>query len=281
MNSCDWVIKAKIMKKSERKMWFNDRGQGLLINLDLMDAFGSTIQATFFKDAVEKYDELLIEGNVYVFTGGNVKQAHKKFNNMSINFSLAFDKQALVKEIENEQQSFQNLGCLDNLKMLNEIQKLNFGQKCDFIGIIEQVGHTNQIPLKTGEKKSRANLMVADESNCCALLCIWGRDDIEIQEPDPNNPTVIYVRNAKIASFGNFSLNSNDESVIIINPISLDVKVDQLKVWYRNQGKRIKLKHLTIMNEYFMNNFGFTRNLRLPFSTPNSIGAQQDYVQNN
>lgn len=34
------------------------------------------------------------------------------------------------------------------------------------------------------------------------------------------------------------------------------------------------------MNEYVMNNFGFTKNLRLPFSTPNYAGSEHASNQN-
>ena len=36
-NVLDWVIKARITKKYERKTWSNARGQGYLLNIDLID----------------------------------------------------------------------------------------------------------------------------------------------------------------------------------------------------------------------------------------------------
>lgn len=36
-NTLDWVIKARITKKYERKTWSNQRGQGYLLNIDLID----------------------------------------------------------------------------------------------------------------------------------------------------------------------------------------------------------------------------------------------------
>ena len=60
----DWRIKARIVKKHEKRTWKNARSEGLLLNIELMDTFGTQIQATFFKDAVEKFDSLLKEGHV-------------------------------------------------------------------------------------------------------------------------------------------------------------------------------------------------------------------------
>eukprot|EP00347_Sterkiella_histriomuscorum_P020732 403336688 len=276
LQSQDWTIKAKILKKHEKKCWNNERGQGLLMNIDLIDQWGSTIQATFFKDGVEKFENLLQEGNVYIFTCGNVKTSNSKYTNMSSKYSLAFDKQALVKECETKEK-FIPMGNLENIKSLPEIYKLERGQKCDVIVVIEQIGHTNFIPLKNGGLKQRSNLIVADDTGSCVLLCIWGREDIHFQDIDPRNPSVLYVRNAKISDFGRFSLNSNDESIIEVNPPNLQQKVRELQNWYRQIGFKQKLKNLTEMNEYVQNNFGFTRDLRLPFSTPNSVGGTLEY----
>lgn len=35
--SSDWKIKARIVKKHELRRWKNDRGEGEILNIDLMD----------------------------------------------------------------------------------------------------------------------------------------------------------------------------------------------------------------------------------------------------
>lgn len=54
--SSDWVIKVRVVKKHEKREWQNERGSGMLMNVDLKDACGTMIQATFFKDAVERFE---------------------------------------------------------------------------------------------------------------------------------------------------------------------------------------------------------------------------------
>ena len=58
-NSSDWIIKARVTKKYERKCWSNARGKGYLMNIELCDAFGSQIQVTFFKEAVDKFEKVV------------------------------------------------------------------------------------------------------------------------------------------------------------------------------------------------------------------------------
>ena len=63
-------------KKYDRRSWNNARGSGYLMNVDLIDAFGAQIQATFFKDAVDKFEPKLKQNLVYTFSGGQVKMAN-------------------------------------------------------------------------------------------------------------------------------------------------------------------------------------------------------------
>ena len=51
----DWRIKARIVKKGDKRTWKNDRGEGYLMNIDLIDEEGSQIQATLFKEIADKY----------------------------------------------------------------------------------------------------------------------------------------------------------------------------------------------------------------------------------
>ena len=56
-----WRIKARIIKRSERRTWKNERGEGYLINVEMMDEDGTKIQGTFFKDMVDKFEGILHE----------------------------------------------------------------------------------------------------------------------------------------------------------------------------------------------------------------------------
>ena len=72
-----------------------------MFNIDLVDKLGSTIQATFFKEAVDRYENYILEGRVYLMCNGNIKASNQKFTNIVNSFSIAFDKQSVVKELEN------------------------------------------------------------------------------------------------------------------------------------------------------------------------------------
>lgn len=49
------------------------------------------MQATMFKDAVDKLDPILKENCVYTFSNAQVKMANAKFSSIKNDFSLVFD----------------------------------------------------------------------------------------------------------------------------------------------------------------------------------------------
>lgn len=53
-----WVIKARVISKTSIRKWNNQRGEGKLFSMDLMDESGE-IRATCFNDAVDKFFEMI------------------------------------------------------------------------------------------------------------------------------------------------------------------------------------------------------------------------------
>lgn len=102
-NTNDWIIKARLSKKYDRKAWNNQRGSGQLLNIDLVDQYGSQIQATMFKDAVDKFDPILKENNVYTFSNGTIKLANLKFSSIKNDFSIVLDPHAKIVEVMDDE----------------------------------------------------------------------------------------------------------------------------------------------------------------------------------
>jgi len=98
----DWCIKARITKKADLRSWKNARGEGTLLNIDLIDKEGTRIQATFFNDTAQKFDSELQENSVYTFTGGQVKLANKKFTSIKNDYCITFDRDTVIKKCDED-----------------------------------------------------------------------------------------------------------------------------------------------------------------------------------
>lgn len=74
--SYDWRIKVRLTKKCAKKTYKNARTEGYFMHVELMDSHQTQIQATFFKEACDKFDPMLQEGAMYLMSGGKVQLAN-------------------------------------------------------------------------------------------------------------------------------------------------------------------------------------------------------------
>jgi OB-fold nucleic acid binding domain len=79
-----WTIKARVTGKGEVRRWSNQRGEGYLCSIDLLDEQGGEVRGTFFKDAVDKFCDMLQVNSVYTFSGGKIKVANKQYSNIKV-----------------------------------------------------------------------------------------------------------------------------------------------------------------------------------------------------
>ena len=68
-----WTIKARVSVKGEMRRWSNARGEGKVFSFDLIDAAGGEIKATAFNDAVDKFHDLIQQGQVYTISKASLK----------------------------------------------------------------------------------------------------------------------------------------------------------------------------------------------------------------
>jgi replication factor A1 len=97
-----WRIKCRLAKKNERRSWKNDRGEGYLVNVELIDEDGSRIQGTFFKDMVDKFDDILNENSCYVISGGMVKVSPAKYAVVKNEYCIVFEKSTEIELIDDD-----------------------------------------------------------------------------------------------------------------------------------------------------------------------------------
>ena len=101
--SQDWRFKARVVQKPAMREYKNDRGGGKIMNLDLIDREGTMIQGTMFNEtAIAWYDKVLVN-KVYVFSGGQIKMANKRFTSIKNDFCLTFDRDCEITECAEDQ----------------------------------------------------------------------------------------------------------------------------------------------------------------------------------
>jgi hypothetical protein len=99
----NWTIKARVTQKSDIKTWSNQRGEGKLFNVTLMDESGE-IRGTGFNQVVDELYDKLEEGKVYFISKARVNLAKKKFSNLSNDYELSFEKNTEIEEVSDHVQ---------------------------------------------------------------------------------------------------------------------------------------------------------------------------------
>ena len=225
----DWKIKARVTKKHPKKMWRNPKGQGTLLNVELIDSQGTQIQATFFNDCADKYNDILGQNKVYTFSNGGVKMANKKYTSINNDYQIIFDRNSKIVEVEDDIKIQVRGFCFVGIDQISKYEAL---RTIDVVGIVTVIGELTQIKLKTnGVQKDRRNVTIVDKSKIQIQVSLWGQNarlnGYEVGQ-------TIAIRGARVSDYGGKTLNSGDEHSQL--HIDLDhPKTQELKEWKESE----------------------------------------------
>jgi len=224
----NWTIKARVSYKSDMRKWSNQRGEGQLFNVNLLDETNE-IRATAFNDVADKYYDLLQEGKVYYISKARIQPAKPQFSNLTHTYELALDRDTQIIEAEDAS----DVPSLHfNFVKLNKVQDLDANAIIDVIGVIKVVNPAFQIVAKsTGRPFDRRDIEVVDNTGFAITVGLWNNTALEFDIPVGS---VVAFKGAKVQDFGGRSLSLTQSATIITNPDSPEAY--QLKAWYDQQG---------------------------------------------
>ncbi|CAI2364434.1 unnamed protein product [Moneuplotes crassus] len=232
--SKNWTIKVRLTKKGNIRRYTNSNGEGCLMNIELMDRFGTMIQATLFRDGVEKYGDFLQEGKVYKISRGNLKKSNKKFCSLPHDFSITLSKMSKIVECDEDERIGTEVISYKGINDICEEKSLLF---LDFIGIIHRLNCIQRITTRNGDCKDKRQVTLADDSGLFIQSTFWGNHP-KLEEVDVNEDTVIGIKGAKIHEFNEQkSLTIGDNSSIVLNPKAK--RTQELKDWYSTQKNNL------------------------------------------
>ena len=131
-----WTIKARVTKRGQKKTWSNSRGEGSLFSVDLLDADGTEIRATFWKEAVDMFYDMLAPGAVATFSGGRVRAANKQWTSIKNEYELSFDRSARITPIQEDDASIKKIHF--DFEKLNSIEAKEANATLDICAVVKQ-----------------------------------------------------------------------------------------------------------------------------------------------
>ena len=232
----DWIIKARVSKKYPVKEWNNARGSGKLLNIELVDRYGTQIQATLFNKAVDKYDPILEQDKVYMFSKGTVKIANAKFTAIKNDYSLTFSPFSDITLTEDDN-TISNVAF--NFSNLSEVKTKGEGKALDLIGIVTQTFECSTINLKNGGTKDKRDYEIIDnsqEGGIKTIITLWGSQAAKFNYPPGS---VLAFKGLRVANFKGITLNGGDYTGVF-DATELNLKeVGPLQEWYKRSQKEI------------------------------------------
>ncbi|TIB62317.1 hypothetical protein E3P77_03868 [Wallemia ichthyophaga] len=224
-----WTIKARVTQRSDIKFWSNQRGEGKLFSVNLMDETGE-IRATGFNESVDEFYSMLEEGKVFFITKARVQIAKKQFSNLQNEYEITFDKSTQIEpcfdtsDVPDVKYNFTELQNLENLEA-NSIT--------DVLGVVTSVDDASQIISKSTQKPyTKRELQIVDRSQQSVRLTLWGK---LAETFDQTNEPVIAFKGVKVGDFGGRSLSMVGASTLFVNPDIAEAHT--LRGWYDQQGK--------------------------------------------
>ncbi len=208
-------IKARVGDMGAIRQWAKPKSQGQFFSFTLIDESAS-IRCTAFQEAVDVLFPLLHNGKVYIFGGGSVKSANRKFNNVNNDYELTFDVHTIVIN-QPETPSIPKIRY--NFVPISMLAKLPLGSIVDVLAVVrhEKLSHIVQ---RAGNKIAKRTIILVDLTESVPLV-LWGDDATSWNK---SIGTVIAVRQAQMGYYEGVQLGiSFSNSIdVIITPDTID-----------------------------------------------------------
>lgn len=231
-----WWIKARVLEKSPVRQWENARGSGVLMSVTLVDASENAIRATFFKDGVKKFYNLLKPGQCFYFSRGQIKNANKRYSNLPCDYELSFDDNSVVQPLRPGDRMMnviptQTVAIWTKVKDIPTVQQ---GSSIDLRGLVREVGPVVDLIAKsTGQPMKKLSMQLVDETAAQIELTLWREQVTDFQGSVGD---VLECRNIRVGSFQNapqLSCSSNSQVTIVRD----SPEARQLQQWYQSRDQ--------------------------------------------
>lgn len=222
-----WTIKARVVSKAPIKRWSNARGDGKLFSMELVDQAGTAIRCTMFREAVDKFYEMLQANKCYTFSKGRVKMANKQFSSVANNYELTFGADAHIHEAGEDasigRQTY-------NFRKLDAIEEAAPNTVCDVCAVVQSAGDVSNFTSKAGKELTKRLLYIADDTGRTIELTLWGGHAESSVGKLANEPVVAF-KGVKVGEWNGKSLGT------VAGGFSMDISPDipeahQLQGWY-------------------------------------------------
>ncbi|KAJ1606938.1 Rf-A (OB fold protein) [Cryptosporidium canis] len=227
-----WRIIGRVVSKSDiRRFSSSKTKEGKVFSFEICDADGREIRATCFTKAVDKFYDMLREGEVYSFSRGDVKEANTRFNTTGHEFEIIFNEDADIQSLPQDDRIPKKTF---NFVPISEIKGYSKGKSLDLLGVLLRAGPITTITVKsTGADTQKRDLTIIDKSGHSIDLTLWS-ERTQLDEGLISQNPVVAIKNAIVEEFNGFRLKLGSNSSLEWNPTGVD-QAQELRAWFNSQ----------------------------------------------
>ncbi|KAL7574686.1 hypothetical protein ACA910_003029 [Epithemia clementina (nom. ined.)] len=245
-----WTIKARVTNKSDIRTWSNAKGEGSLFAISLLDESGVDIRATFFKEAVDRFYQMLQEGQVYTFSGGRLKVANAQFNTCKSPHEITFDQNSEI-HLSSDSNNIQKQS-YDFVESIASIESYSVSPErpilVDVLAFVQSIGEpSNLISKKKGQEFTKCEVVVVDDSQAQINVTLWNEQALKASSLMPVNELVAVCR-ARVSDYGGGKSLSGAQAIVLARnePVIQQLPAyDRLLSWYKQTGGQAQARSLS------------------------------------
>lgn len=230
------TIKAKIVKKFDMRSFTKNGDTIQILTAELVDKQGCMIQASFWREAAVRCNDLLQEGKVYLISKFKVKPSNKQYSTVRNDYELHMDNRTEVKE--SEDQDSESMTVKIDPVPLAELQKyVNRKAAVDILGIVTSVGQLGTVKRKADSTElARRDITIVDQSMKSVTITLWGANATDIaQQLEGKTGQVLQCTCCRVTDFNGISLSTLTRSDVSIDPDNADGR--ELQRWWAEAGQ--------------------------------------------
>ncbi|XP_044271048.1 replication protein A 70 kDa DNA-binding subunit-like [Tribolium madens] len=235
----NWIIRARVVNKTNVKNWCNSKGEGKLFSMDLVDQ-GGEIRCTAFKDLVDLFFDRLEVDKVYYISKCQLKPINRQFCSLKHQFEMVFTPETIVEESFDDNEIIPQITY--NFTTIDKVAVMEAGTIVDVVGVCKTISEVQSFIAKsTNREMKKRQLVLVDQTKTAIALNLWGSQAESFTVT--GNPVVV-AKNAKIYEFrGVKSITLMSSSLLKINPEILETY--RLKQWYDSEGYQVEITNVS------------------------------------
>jgi len=236
-----WVIKARVTNKAPLRTFTKGAGQGKVFHVELLDASGGEIRASFFNQAADKFFDMLDKGKCFTFSRGSIRVANKQYNPTSHRYELSFDKDAVV-EPSSDDAAIEVIKF--NFATFRSLQTRTLPTTVDLCGVITSFKPMMTVNSKEGQELVKREITIADDTATSITVCLWADRAKQEDKVFEGNP-VVSLKAVGIKEFKETRSGSLYQGgALIFNQDSAEAK--RVQQWWSQGGSSQELLDLSL-----------------------------------